>query len=76
MSFTEMVQTLVQRPGYLGVLGGHRVVMVNARGYLLDATKKERVPMRLHTSDLLALTWECWTPEQLQAMAEQAGVQQ
>jgi len=76
MNFVEMTQTLVQRPGYLGVLDGRYVVQVNPRGYLMDATKVRRTPMRLHTSHLLAVTWECWTPAQLEQMAEQMKAQQ
>lgn len=71
MTFNECIMTLVQRPGYLGVLGQTRVITLNKAGYILDATKEGVAYVRLQAQDVLAVTWECWTPEQLQALAEQ-----
>jgi hypothetical protein len=71
MNFTELIMTMVQRPGYLGILGDRRVVCLNKGGYLLDATASYVCYVRLNTVDMLAVTWEAWTPEQLQAFATQ-----
>lgn len=73
MTFIECITTLIQRPGYLGVLADRRVITINKAGYILDATKPGAVYVRLQVQDMLAVVWECWTPEQLQAMAERAA---
>jgi hypothetical protein len=69
MSFTELILTLVQRPGYLGVLADRRIIRLNEGGYIMDATQEKPNYIRLNTTDCLAMTWEAWTAEQLAAMA-------
>jgi len=71
MNFVECVMTLQQRPGYLAILGDRRVLRLNNAGYLLDATKPRPTYPNLSAADVLAVTWECWTPEQLQSLASQ-----
>lgn len=68
MSFTELILTLVQRPGYLGILADRRVIKLNEGGYIMDATKVNPAYVRLNTTDCMAMTWEAWTPEQLAAL--------
>ena len=73
MSFTELIMTLVQRPGYIGVLADRRIIKLNEGGYILDATQEKPAYIRLNTTDCLAMTWEAWTWEQLNAMARQSA---
>jgi hypothetical protein len=75
MSFVEAVMTMVQRPGYVAVLGGSRVIRLNKAGYILDATKARDSYVRFNTTDVLALTWELYTPEQLATLAGQSEAQ-
>jgi len=70
MTFTECILTMVQRPGYLGVLADKRVIRLNAAGYIMDATKEFAAYPRFNTTDVMAVTWECWTPQQLVDMTE------
>jgi len=74
MTFQEMILTLIQRPGYLGVLANQRIVRLNKAGYLLDARFEAQRYVRIHTNDVMAVTWECWTPQQIADMAMQNGM--
>jgi hypothetical protein len=71
MNFVECIMTLVQRPGYLAVLPDKRIIRLNQAGYILDATRARDNYVRFNVGDVLAVTWECWTPEQLASLASQ-----
>ncbi|HKD78795.1 MAG TPA: hypothetical protein VKH81_03830 [Candidatus Angelobacter sp.] len=47
---------------------------MNKAGYLLDARFEAQRYVRIHTNDVMAVTWECWTPQQIADMAMQNGM--
>jgi hypothetical protein len=73
MNLMEAVQTCVQRPGYVAfLLERDKVIALSPSGYLMDPRKGRYSYARLNTVDALAVTWECWTPQQIEQMAAQA----
>jgi len=76
MTLIEAVRELQERPGYLAVLETGRVFRLSRTGRVMDATKPGEVYMRFTAAECLAVTWACWTPDQIQAMAAQAASQQ
>jgi len=74
MTLCEAVLQMQARPEYLAVLGVERVVWISPSGYLMTNGKKSQTYLRPRVSDLVALTWNVYTPQQLQELV--AGAQQ
>lgn len=57
------------RPEYVAVLPPKRVLAISPSGFLMDATKPYHAFARLRAVELLATTWQIYTPDQLQELA-------
>lgn len=65
MTFNEAITGMLQRPGYLAVLDTGKVLKLNRAAYVLDATKPGNRYALLNAGDVMAVTWQLYTPEQL-----------
>lgn len=69
MTLPDAVKWLQERPGYLAVHPDGRCLSLSRTGFLMRADKGPGVYFRPTSGDLLAITWEVFTPGQLEEAA-------
>lgn len=68
MSLIDAVAGIQARPDCVAVLLGRHTIRLGVRGLILNALKPGYVYPHLSAGDVLAQTWEVWTPEQIEQL--------
>lgn len=75
MTLPDAITWMQQRPGFCAALPGGPIIGLSASGYLMRQDKVAKTYWRPHVQHCLAITWEVFTVEQLEAAAEAARLQ-
>ena len=68
MSFIDAIAGIQARPDCVAVLVGRHTLRLSVRGVVLNALKLEATYPHLSVGDVMAQTWEVWTPEQIEQL--------
>jgi hypothetical protein len=72
MNIIEAVRTLMERPGHIAViLETGRMFELSKRGRAVLPGKNTEY-FHFSSAELCCMTWECWTPRQLETLVTQA----
>lgn len=69
MTLPDAIKWLQERPGFLAVHPDGRCLSLSRTGFIMRADKGPGVYFRPTAGDLLAITWEVFTPAQLEEAA-------
>lgn len=72
MTLLDAITWMQQRPGFCAVLGGDLVVGLSSSGFIMRRDKADKTYWRPNAMQCLAITWEVYTVEQLEAAAAEA----
>ena len=75
MTLLDAVTWMQQRPGFCAVLPDGPIIGVSASGFLMRKDKTLKTYWRPTVMQCLAITWEVYTVEQLEAAAAAAAQQ-
>ncbi len=73
MTLIDAVTWMQQRPGFCAVLGDGPIVGLSSSGYLMRRDKPLKTYWRPTAGQVLAITWEVYTADQLAAAADAAA---
>lgn len=73
MTLLDAVTWMQQRPGFCAVLEGGPIIGLSSSGYIMRRDKPDKTYWRPTAMQCLAITWEVYTLDQLEAAAADAA---
>ena len=69
MTFNDAIHVLQERPDKVAISPLGKAIKLSPSGFIMEAFKEKPLYYRPRLMEIVAATWTCYTPEQLEELA-------